>query len=80
MTAKRFTLGEVGCYRTSLIVDDGRKIGNKEVVECLNNLHEEKEQLQSRINDYDVALKTLQGLTDRKLKENEQLKKELKDY
>jgi hypothetical protein len=46
----------------------------------LNELHEEKEQLQSRINDYDVALKTLQDLTERKLKENEQLKKDLIDY
>ena len=44
------------------------------VVGLLNDLHEEKEQLQSRINDYDVALKTLQDLTERKLKEYEQLK------
>ena len=48
----------------------------------LNELAEEneqlKQQLQSRINDYDVALKTLQDLTERKLKENEQLKSEYK--
>lgn len=49
MTTKRFTLSEVGCYRTSLIVDDGRKMGNTEVVECLNNLHEENEQLKKEL-------------------------------
>ena len=37
-------------------------------------LKQENEQLKSRCNDYDKALKTLQDLTDRKLKENEQLK------
>ena len=37
-------------------------------------LFNENEQLKSRINDYDVALKTLQDLADKKLKENEQLK------
>ena len=45
MTEKRFTLSEVGCYRTSLIVDDGRKMGNTEVVKCLNALHEENHKL-----------------------------------
>ena len=44
---KRYTLSEVGCYRTSLIVDDGRKMGNTEVVDVLNNLHEENEQYKS---------------------------------
>ena len=41
-------------------------------------LKQENEQLKSRCNDYDKALKTLQGLTDRKLKENEQLKHSIK--
>ena len=47
--------------------------------ELLNELHEENQELQSRINDYDVALKTLQDLTERKLKENEQLKSFIDD-
>lgn len=42
------------------------------------NLEKENEQLKSRINDYDVALKTLQDLADKKLKENEQLKQQEK--
>ena len=44
--------------------------------ELLNELNDENEQLKSRISDYDKALKTLQDLTDRKLKENEQLKQQ----
>ena len=53
-----------------------RYLIDDEFLKLLNELHEEKEQLKSRINDYDVALKTLQDLTERKLKENEQLKEE----
>ena len=56
----------------------GEEMADK-INELLNKLHEEKEQLKSRINDYNVALKTLQDLTERKLKENEQLKEENKE-
>lgn len=75
---KRFTLDE-----TFMITDNdcmeiiSPLMNSKDVAkvyELLNELHEEKEQLQSRINDYDVALKGLQDLCERKLKENEQLK------
>lgn len=46
---------------------------NKEVIDLLNEQHE-------RIEDYNVALKTLQDLADKKLKENEQLKKRIEIY
>lgn len=42
-----------------------------------SDLKKENENLKSRIKDYDIALKKLQDLTDKKLKENEQLKSEL---
>ena len=45
----------------------------------INKLTDENEQLKSRIKDYDVALKKLQDLTDKKLKENEQLKQAYND-
>ena len=56
-----------------------------ETVEHMNNqywkykqLKEENEQLKHRINDYNIALKKLQDLTERKINENEQLKHKLK--
>ena len=46
-----------------------------DALNTISKIQEENQTLQSRINDYDVALKTLQDLTERKLKENEELKK-----
>ena len=44
--------------------------------ESEHELWKENEQLKSRIKDYDVALKKLQDLTDKKLKEDKQLKQD----
>lgn len=84
MTAKRFYMDKSGDLydreNKSVMVDFGYSydgVGCKRIIDLLNELHEENEQLKSRCNDYDKALKTLQDLTDRKLKENEQLKKAL---
>ena len=83
MTDKRFSKYVPDSYGYSYVVsivdyETGNYSGSiDDFVDLLNELHEEKEQLQSRINDYDVALKTLQDLTERKLKENEQLKFQL---
>ena len=51
MTAKRYSLGEIGCYRTKLIVDNETKheMGNSVVVKRLNALHEENTELKSFI-------------------------------
>ena len=84
-----FNDGETIIDNESIAKDGGKQIywtveyvQLVKLVDLMNELHEEneqlKQQLQSRINDYDVALKTLQDLTERKLKENEKLKKELK--
>ncbi len=54
------------------------KLQNKELLTANATIRRENEQLKSRINDYDVALKTLQDLADKKLKENEQLKQQNK--
>lgn len=51
---------------------------HQEVVDLLNNLNDENEQLKNRIDDYNIAFKSLQDLTERKINENEQLKSELK--
>lgn len=55
-----------------------------ETVEHLNNeywkykqLKDENEGLKDRIDNYNTAFKKLQDLTERKINENEQLKKEL---
>ena len=89
MTAKRFTNIEHD-YENAWIKcnDDGdfmiyaiyKELDESlpSLEDLLNGLSEENEQLQSRINDYDVALKRLQDLTERKIKENEQLKQENK--
>lgn len=45
-----------------------------------SDLKKENENLKSRIKDYDVALKRLQDLTDKKLTENGQLAKEKERY
>ncbi len=54
------------------------KLQNKELLTANATIRRENEQLKSRINDYDIALKTLQDLADKKLKENEQLKQQNK--
>jgi flagellar motility protein MotE (MotC chaperone) len=85
MTEKRFTKYVHDSYNyTSIITivdhETNKRSGSiDDFVDMLNNLHEENQQLQSRINDYNVALKTLQDLCERKLKENEQLKQENKE-
>ena len=43
MTAKRFKLEDIG-----FVYDNGALIVMKEIVECLNNLHEEKEYWKKR--------------------------------
>jgi uncharacterized protein YlxW (UPF0749 family) len=92
MTEKRFIVidvpyenGEPFLYKKMLDKTTKKEYDNTlkgidEMCDLANKLHEEKEQLQSRINDYDVALKTLQDLTERKLKENEQLKHQIETY
>lgn len=45
-----------------------------------SDLKKENENLKSRIEDYDVALKKLQDLTDKKLTENEQLKQVISEF
>ena len=87
MTKKRFQIIHLGNPYDFVVKDHntnktyGTLQGDdKSLMKLLNELHEEKEQLQSRCNDYNVALKTLQDLTERKLnEENEQLKFQLQN-
>ena len=52
--------------------------GARENANRVGKLEKENEQLKHRINDYNIALKKLQDLTERKINENEQLKHKLK--
>ena len=86
MTEKRFKMVSFG-FLTSF-EDNGVKMTHKQIVECLNNLHEENEQLKSKLfdigedRDYFKAKASgleegylqLQGREIRLKKENEQLK------
>ena len=73
MIEKRFTIEYVQGNPTIFhIVDNGKHIDEMKICELLNTQHE-------RIEDYNVALKTLQDLTDKKTKENEQLKQEIQE-
>ena len=70
---KRFTTDN-GSNEDVTLVDNvtGKEYESnfEEIVDLLNEQHE-------RIEDYNVALKTLQDLADKKIKENEQLKQQL---
>lgn len=46
MTTERFTLEEFGL--NFIVNDNGRNLTAKQTVECLNNLHEENEELKAR--------------------------------
>ena len=77
MTAKRFTTKNIICSNYCVWDNNGKPYGNDEVVELLNELHEENENLKqansqlAKVNREGV--KKVQKLA----KENEQLKKQL---
>lgn len=58
MTEKRFTVEEwdIWDYADSMLVifKDGEFINNKDVVDLLNELHEENEQLKQRISELEL--------------------------
>ena len=56
MTEKRFKLEDIG-----FVYDNGTLIGMKEIVECLNILHEENEQLKSEINMLKITIGRNEG-------------------
>ena len=69
MTEKRF-IKRVDCFVIPCFFDNGKPISANEVVECLNNLHEENIALRNddTITDYEVQISKLitekQRLTD----------------
>ena len=65
MTEKRFKLEDIG-----FVYDNGALIGMKEIVDCLNNLHEENIKQQTQVKK--VLKKQLDYYTERALLLNQQ--------
>ena len=75
MFEKRFKISERGCYYTGLIVDNGNKIGNNDVVDLLNEQHEAIIDLTTQKEDLQNELYYEKEKFEKLLSENEQLKR-----